>query len=131
MGGGTMVHGASDAVPDPLNRADPSHSTVDELRGLLDRARRGDADALPALRAALDEHPGIWRHCGDLAAHAERAWIALAAGPDLLLREALGRRLTALKADLAGTNPTPLERLLVDRVAATWLQVAYADAAAA
>ena len=101
------------------------------LARLLDRARRGDPAALPALRAVLEEHPEVWRHAGDLAAHAERAWVELAVGPDLLAREALTRHLAALKAELAGPAPTPLERLLVERVAATWLQVSYADAAAA
>jgi len=66
-----------------------------------------------------------------LAAQAERAWIELAAGPDLLAREALARQLAALKTELAGPAPTPLERLLVERIAATWLQVNYADAVAA
>ena len=104
---------------------------TNDLAGLLDRARRGDAEALPALRAFLDDSPEVWRQAGDLAAHAQRAWVELAAGPDVLAREALGRALAALKAELAGPAPSPLERLLVERIAATWLQVHYADAAAA
>jgi hypothetical protein len=111
-------------------QADPSPALV-ELRTLLERGRRGDLDALPALRRALDLHPEVWRHVGDLAACAEHAWINLAAGPDLLMKESLVRKLAELKAEIVGTNPTRLERLLVDRVGATWLQLAYADAAAA
>jgi hypothetical protein len=33
------------------------------------------------------------------------------------------------RAELAGPEPSPLERLLVERVVACWLQVQYADAA--
>ena len=36
-----------------------------------------------------------------------------------------------MKAELGGPSPSPLERLLVQRVAATWLQVNYYDALAA
>jgi hypothetical protein len=36
-------------------------------------------------------------------------------------------RLALLKQELAGPNPNPIERLLVDRVGACWLQLAYAD----
>jgi len=102
-----------------------------DLARLLEAARRGDPAALPALRTFLDENPAVWRHAGDLAAHAERAWVELAAGPDLMARELLTRQLAALKAELAGPAPTPLERLLVERVAATWLQANYADAVVA
>ena len=49
----------------------------------------------------------------------------------MLAREALIRHLAALKTELAGPAPTPLERLLVERVAATWLQVNNADEVAA
>jgi hypothetical protein len=56
------------------------------------------------------------------------AWLELVAGPNLLLREALERKLAELKADLAGPAPSKLEELLVARVVAGWLQVHYADA---
>jgi hypothetical protein len=93
----------------------------------VQRAQQGDASALPELRRALDEQPELWRRCGDLAAQAEAAWLRLAAGPDLLLRESLARKLEELKSELGGPDPSPLERLLVGRVASLWLQVHYAD----
>ena len=42
-----------------------------------------------------------------------------------------GRRVGAMMADLAGSSPSPLESLLVDRIGACWLQLSYADATAA
>src|SRR4051794_19956840 len=91
-----------------------------EVRALLERARGGDLGAVPALRRALDDHPEIWQAYGDLAAHARRSWVELIGGPDLTLKESLELKLAAMKDDLAGPDPTPLESLLVDRIAACW-----------
>jgi hypothetical protein len=102
-----------------------------EIRGLLERARGGDPTDLVALRQAMNQHPEIWQDYGDLAAHAQDAWIDLVSGADLALRESLGRQIQAMKAELVGPAPTPLEMLLVERIVACWLQVGYADATAA
>ena len=98
------------------------------LGTLLDRARRGDPDVMPELRRVLDAQPEIWQTCGDLASHARTAWIELAAGDNLVARESLTRQVAAQEAELAGPSPSPLERLLVERVVACWLQVHHADA---
>ena len=97
------------------------------LEGLVSRALRGDREVLPALRDALDRHPALARQAGDLAARAEDAWLDLLAGQDLFTAEAVRRRLAALRAELAGPQPQPLERLVVDRIAACFLQLQYAD----
>jgi len=44
-----------------------------------------------------------------------------------LLGESLRRKLVAMKSELAGDEPTQLERLLVDRIAASWLHVQIAE----
>ena len=44
-----------------------------------------------------------------------------------MLREATTRRLASMRAELAGATPSPLEKLLVDRVVLCWLQLSYAD----
>jgi hypothetical protein len=103
----------------------------DELARLLKRAEQGDRSALPELRKALDADTNLWRHYGDLAAQAEASLILLAAGNSLLLAESLQRKLRALKDELGGESPSPLERLLVERTTATWLQVSYFDGLAA
>ena len=48
-----------------------------------------------------------------------------------MLAEALDRKVEAMKNELGGPSPSPLERLLIERVAACWLQLNYADAVAA
>jgi hypothetical protein len=117
-------------LTDPMEETD-SPSPVEEMRGLLGRARLGDESVLPQLRALLDSNPELWERLGDLAAHAVRAWVELASGQNLIVRESLSRKLDDLKAELAGPDPTLLERLMAERAAACWLQVSFTDAAMA
>jgi hypothetical protein len=100
-------------------------------KSLLERAARGDTTVLDELKKLLDDQPGVWRAYGDLAARAQESWVDLAAGTNLLLKESLERHAQALRAEVAGPNAPPLERLLAERVVATWLQLNYADADAA
>ncbi len=101
---------------------------TDRLRELVQRAQQGDASVLPELRRVLDANPALWQSWGDLARQAEAAWVRLLAGKDLALGECVQRKLEELRAELGGPEPSPLERLLVERVAACWLQTMYSDA---
>ena len=112
--------------PNPQAEAGPRQQE-DELARLVARAERGDLAVLPALREALAANPNLWQTYGDLALQAEGALVRLAAGSNLLLAESLRFKLRALKAELGGASPSPLERLLVERVSASWLQTAYFD----
>ena len=99
------------------------------LAELLTRAKNGDESVLKELRTFLDHNPTNWRIFGDLAAHAQNAWIELICGRDLLWKETTSRRAQALFEEMAGPSPTPTERLLAERVVACWLQQQYADMA--
>src|SRR5262249_18212335 len=98
-----------------------------ELEKLLQRARNGDEQALPAVREMLKSPGAVDRLGGNLAWQAEHALLRTATGDNLSLREALTRKLELLRAELGGPSPTPLERLLIERVAACWLQLHLAD----
>jgi len=102
--------------------------TEDEIRQLVQRAEQGDVSALPALRTLLDESPAVWQQYGDLALQSECSLIRLVAGQNGMMSECLVRKLATMKAELAGASPSPLERLLAERIAACWLQTAYFDA---
>jgi hypothetical protein len=92
----------------------------DDLRKLVKRAQGGDASTLPVLRQMLDSPGVVDLLGGDPARQA-------AAGDDLAFKEALARKMQLLRAELAGPSSTALERLLVERVVACWLQVQDAD----
>jgi hypothetical protein len=46
---------------------------------------------------------------------------------NLFAREMLERQVERVKVELSGADPSPLERLLVERIACCWLQVNYAE----
>jgi len=99
-----------------------------QLRAVIASAEAGDTAAMSTLRDALRKVPDMWSNFGDVARAAEDAQLKMVCGDNLPFREGLQRRLKEMRAELAGTDCSPLERLLVARVAACWLQVQYADA---
>jgi len=109
----------------PATEADKEISQY--LHDVTERARQGDQTALPSLRLLLQDPAAVDYLGGDLAREAQRMLIDRYSGTDLLLKEALSRKLELLRAELSGPNPTPLERLLIERVVACWLQVQDAD----
>jgi hypothetical protein len=50
-------------------------------------------------------------------------------GKDLVAGEAVPRKLDMMRADLNGPNPSPLERLLVERIVSCWLHLHQLEAA--
>jgi hypothetical protein len=115
------VHSQPPGQPDPL-------PAIEDFQALVARVRCGELEAVPQLRAYLECHPEVWRNAGDVARIARDAWLELIAGDDLVAREVLARDADALEAELAGPTPSPLERLLVQRVVACRLQSSHADA---
>lgn len=114
-----------------------SRSTQDQeacarvaIEEFVRRARAGDESVADHLQCILDRHPEIWHQLGDLAGHAEQTWLKLYAGKDLAIKASATRKLAALRTDLLGVFPTPLERLLVDRIVVSWLRVAHLTLAA-
>lgn len=96
---------------------------------LIRRAEGGDAAALAEVRnLAHTTLPDLWEAYGNIAQNAERTLVSVAAGENALTKEAITAKLESLRAELSGPNPTPLERLLVERVVLCWLQVNYEDA---
>jgi hypothetical protein len=112
-------------------KSPPEPSVLGELRALVVRAQGGDATALPRIRDILDERPEVWQHLGDLSAVAERAWITVLAADNPLAVESMKRTVAEMKADLAGEQPTRLERMLVDQVLACWMEAKYLEALSA
>jgi hypothetical protein len=101
---------------------------MERLAELVQRAQQGDMTVLPLLREALECDPSLWQEYGDLAAQAQEAWLQLLAGTDYLLAESVRLKLGALRQELGTEGASPLEKLLIERVVACWLQTHYADA---
>jgi hypothetical protein len=103
----------------------------DQLQELVLKAQQGDRSVLPQLQEVLDANPKLWQAHGDLALQAQAMWLQLMAPRDLLFRESVQRKLEELRAELSGPSPSPLEKLLVERVVACSLQCHMADCLAA
>lgn len=102
-----------------------------ELDRLTKRAQSGDSTAMAELRRALDTYPSLARQFCDMALFAREKMAETTFGKDnLLLKEMLERRVRALRQELEGDNPAPLERMLVERVVTCWVGVYLADMAA-
>jgi hypothetical protein len=127
MGAKRKSNSRHKSAPEVAEPADDAQ----ELGEVLARAEKGDAEALPRLRALLAAHADIWRRYSDLGLNLRAELIRLAAGENLLLREALQRRLEDMQQELAGPRATPLMRLLAERAALCWLEVHYHDTRAA
>lgn len=100
---------------------------ITPLQATVELARRGVKEALPYLRKVLDQHPEMVGHYDDLARRAQHAWLQLF-GKDLLAQEGTARQLDALRHDLAEPRSSPLEKLVIQRIVACFLQTVYFDA---
>ncbi len=102
-------------------------TTTEGIRELLKRAAKGDTATLPALRKFLENPANVEAFGGNLASYAQGLFVKSLSGEDLCVREAIQAKLAAMRKELLGESPTPVERLLVERVVACWLQVQDAD----
>jgi len=99
----------------------------EEIRAIVRRAEQGDKAVLPVLREMFELGPELANVYGDLAKKAQRELIAAMAGEDLLMKETVPCKLETMKEELAGPSPTPLEKLLVERIVACWLALQHAE----
>lgn len=100
----------------------------EDMKTLLRKAEKGDTTVLPALRTQMDSTPGYWEDMGDLAHTAQESLIRTISGDkNLVVQEVHARKCAALTAELTGPQPSPLERLLVERIVLCWLHLYYAE----
>lgn len=95
---------------------------------LATRAENGDKSSLPELRKALTDPRIVDVFGGDLGQQARLALLAKYSGKNLLVKETITRKLESMRLELAGTAPTPLEMLLVERVLSCWLHLHHLEA---
>src|SRR5262249_42094722 len=121
----TAARGGKDVADTtaPSAREADVPKTVEEIRTLLKRARAGDESTAPVVRKMLGNPVVLRMFGGDLATEVITSFTEAMAGQDVGFREAVSHKLAQLRAELLGDAPTPVERLLVERVVACWLQV--------
>jgi hypothetical protein len=99
---------------------------------LIDRIEDGDHKALTLLK----EHaPGVIEEAmttyGDLGRHVQDQIVGAIAGSNLLQAEGIHAMAETIKTAISDTAPSPLERLIVERIVCCWLQAHCADLMAA
>lgn len=104
-------------MSDPEKATEAGPSVQSGVMALIRRAEGGDESAVPALRQALAARDGLVETAGSLAIQVQATLIRNAAGTNLFFKEGLEAKMDRLRADLAGPDAAPLERLLADRIA--------------
>jgi len=98
----------------------------EKIEKLFRRAEQGDEKALAFMREWFDDTPSACDKIGDLARRAEDSLVKVYT-KKLVIQEALHSKLNALRREIRGPDPSPLEDLLAQRIAACWLQVHYLE----
>lgn len=95
------------------------------------QATAGDPEAQAKLRKQLDESPETWSMLGDLGRHAELALVRAIADGNALVTESIHCYARNLRLSLGIESASPLERIAIERVVASLLQLQHIDVAAA
>ena len=101
------------------------------LTAMSQRAGAGDEEASQALIEACRTVPKLWEIMSILSSMATRAWVDLLAakGPGAeVTRRTIEKEIERKRKEVAGEDPSPLERLLAERVALCWVAATHADA---
>ncbi len=95
-----------------------------KLDELVKKAKNGDKKAVPEIRKILKGSPELAWQIMNFARFAEWHFIKeMFKDENLASKEVMKRQLAAMREEIAGANPSPLERLLAERIVLTWLQI--------
>ncbi len=97
---------------------------------LVKKAEKGDAKALAEVRTFCKREPKLWDVLGFKLAQTTRYdLLELLAGGNPIALHAMHHDLGKMERELLGAFPSPLERLLVERICMCYVQVQYAELA--
>src|SRR5262245_36967482 len=127
--GSTNISGANGGRD--VEKTPPPSEVVPEvpeqIQALMKKAANGDKSTLPVLRELMKSPEAVDLLGGDLARETQLKLIDKLSGKNLLLKESIGKKLETMKAEIEGAQPTPIERLLVERITVCWLHVYYLE----
>ena len=121
--------GSMAKLPAFQGRPYPAGATREEIVDVMTRASEGDESAMPRVRELFEADPsGMLQVAGgNLSERIERAIVATMAGKNLAWPIAVDLKMEEIRSELAGPDPTPIERLLAERAALCWLEVHALD----
>jgi hypothetical protein len=109
-------------TPAALELSEETRIRLAELRALSDKAQAGDKNARKELRLMVRTSSAeVIGRASDVGRRAGQTLARTASGGDPLIEEALYAKLDAMRAEIAGEDPTPLEVLLTERVVSLWM----------
>ena len=115
-------------TPIALELSEDARARIAELRALSEKVEAGDKEARKELRRLVRaSSPEVIGRASDIGRRAGRVLVYTAAGGDPLTEEALYAKLDAMRMEIAGENPTPLEVLLTERVVSLWMLTALLE----
>jgi len=115
-------------TPGVLELSEETKDRIAELQAVSEKAEAGDKEARKELRRLVrSSSPEVIGRAADIGRRAGRMLAHTAAGGDLLTEEALYAKLDAMRMEIAGENPTPLEVLLTERVVSLWMLTALLE----
>jgi hypothetical protein len=124
-------NGENDVANELTKPTDTERTILDaleEVAPLVEAADKGDRAAMAELRIYLDTHPTLWddleRAFGRAA---ETAWLNQVSAGSLFHKEGWGRALAKIRSDLSGPDPSPIEKMLINRVCVCWLYLQGAE----
>jgi hypothetical protein len=111
---------------DELSQDDRRAALLD-LRDLVSRGHDGDEEALARMDTVLERIPSIARKFGNLNVIVEEGFVERVSSNSPFRQKSLRITLEDMREELAGPDPSPLEKLGAERVASCWLQLHYAE----
>src|SRR5829696_7694921 len=101
------------SVSTDLELSSETKAKLNELRILSEKAEAGEKGARRELRRAIrSSTPEVVVRASDIARKGHQMLIGTIAAGDPLMEEALDARLSIMRMEISGENPTPLEMLL-------------------
>jgi len=99
-----------------------------QVKTLLSAAEQGDVKALHKVRALMpDYRQYVQDKYGDLGKMTERLLIHHYSGDQLPLQDGLRHGAERVRQALEGPAPTPLERLLIERIVCCWIHAHFTE----
>jgi len=133
--GGNNVHNDTKTTTD--TNTNTAIATADSIPPLPDakafyalvkKAEKGDTKTLAVVREWCKQEPKLWDTLGITAALSTRhSLLTLLASDNAVAHDALEYEIQGMQRQLLGSFPSPLEKLLVERICSCYLQVQYAE----